>query len=72
MQQNHKNEKEENGYEPKTKNEITFVDDAKGKHWGEMKPEMVMMVDGQGMVTWNLTACSRKSCVFRYITLLEV
>lgn len=33
------------------KNEITFVDDTKGKHWDEMKPEMMLMVDGQMMVT---------------------
>lgn len=54
------------------KNEIIFVDDAKGKHWDKMKPQMLLMVDGQVMVTWNLTACSREDCVFRHITLLEV
>lgn len=52
------------------KNEIGFVDDAKRKHWEEMKPQMLLMVDGQVRVTQTLTACSRKYCGFRHITLL--
>lgn len=55
----------------KTKNEITFVDDTKGKHWEEMKPQMLLLVDGQVMGTQNVTACSRKNCDFRHIALLE-
>lgn len=56
----------------KMKNEIIFVDDPKGKHWEEMKPQMLLMVDGKVVVTRNLTAFSRKYCDFRHITLLEV
>lgn len=57
------------------KNEIGFVGDAKGNHWEEMKLQMLLLVDGQLMVTRTLvtrtlTACSRKCCGFTHITLL--
>lgn len=35
----------------KMKNEIGFVDGAKDKRWEEMKPQMLLMVDGQAVVT---------------------
>lgn len=52
------------------KNEIIFVDGTKDKCWEEMKPRMLLMVDGQVMVTGSLTACRSGSCVFRHIMLL--
>lgn len=40
----------------KMKNKISFLDDTEDKHWEEMKPQMLKMVDGQAMVTRSLTA----------------
>jgi len=44
----------------KMKNETDFVDDAKDKRREEMKPQMLLVADGQAVVTRTLTACSRR------------